>query len=212
MIHYRYYADVPEGAVDALVERTTLARLVTTAEGLPHLGLYPFVPTGSGFELHLHRGDEQVRDLRANPRCLLELDEPLATIPSWWIDPDDGSYASAFHRTVAFECGATLVEDPAAIAAQQARLMARYQPEGRHRPVDAADPVYTDMLRMLVGVRLELRATKVKFKLAQNRDIATRIAVIARLRERGGPLDHATADAIQETVDLGWTTKGRAVR
>lgn len=211
MMHYGYYADVPDGAIDDLVARTALGRLVTTAGAQPHIGLYPFVPVEGGFELHLHRKDEQVADLRASATCLLALDQPLSVIPSYWIDPHDASFASAFHRSVTFECAATLVDDPVAIAAQQARLMARYQPEARHAPVDAADPVHATMLKILVGVRLEVRATKVKFKLAQNRDLDTRARIVERLRERGGPLDRETADALQGTIELGWTTRGRAL-
>jgi predicted FMN-binding regulatory protein PaiB len=214
VIHYDYYADVPAGAITDLLRASKLCRLVTIGgEGYPHLGLYPFTFDGAptSFELHLNRKDEQIADLRERSpaRCLLEVDDVLATIPSHWIDKDNAVFATAYHRTVAFECTATLVDDISAIAAQQNRIMARYQPEGQHKPVDASDPLYTTMLKMLVGIRLEVQKTKVKFKLAQNRDVETRMNLITRLRERGSDLDKRTADAIQETVNLGWTAKGR---
>jgi predicted FMN-binding regulatory protein PaiB len=210
VIHYSYYADVPADAVRALVAAARLCRLVTVgAAQFPQLGLYPFTQDETGFALHLHRADEQLADLRERPACVLEVDEVLSDIPSHWIDPHDASFASAFHRTVAFECTATLSNDPAALARQQNLLLARYQPEGGFRPVAADDPDYTPMLRLLVGVRLEVRATKVKFKLAQNRDLATRAKIVERLRERGSALDARTAEALQWTIDLEWTTQGR---
>jgi predicted FMN-binding regulatory protein PaiB len=212
MIHYDYYADAPAEAIDELVRASRLCRLVTTGDALPHIGIYPFVHDDRGFALHLHKADEQIADLLARPSCVLEVDELLATIPSHWLDKESGAFATAYHRTVAFECSATLIEDAASIAQLQNDFLARYQPEGRHRPVGADDPIYAGMVRALTGVRLSVRATKVKFKLGQNRDFAARTTVVTRLRERGSVLDLRTADAIQWTIDLGWTTAGRARR
>lgn len=211
MLHYDYYADVPEAAVQELVRSSRLARLVTVGDdGMPHLGLFPFAHDDAGFELHLHRSDEQIADLRRRPRCVLEVDEVLGTIPSHWIDPDNAVFATAYHKTAVFECAATLHDDPDAIAAQQARLMQRYQPEARHRPLRADDPMYTGMLRLLVGARLEITNARVKFKLGQNRSLETRADLVERLRARGAEVDRRTADALAWTVDLGWTTRGRA--
>ena len=210
MIHYPYYADVPPEIVGDFVRGARLARLVTVGrESMPHIGLYPFYPVEGGFELHLHRDDEQIADLREQTACVLEIDEVLATIPSYFVDPENAVFATAYHKTVAFECAATLVEGFAEIAAQQARIISRYQPEGRYRSVRIDEPMYGGFLRVLVGVRLDIKATKVKFKLGQNRDLETRRRIVEQLRERGGSDDARTADALQWTIDLGWTTTGR---
>ena len=64
MIHYDYYADVPDAAVDAFVREQELGRLLTVdGDGFPHLGLYPFAYDGSAFEIHLHRSDDQLAHL-----------------------------------------------------------------------------------------------------------------------------------------------------
>jgi predicted FMN-binding regulatory protein PaiB len=212
VIHYDYYADVPSDAIDELVRATRLCRLVTTGDDIPHIGLFPFIHDEQGFALHLNKTDEQIADLRARPACVLEIDEVLATIPSYWIDDESGGFATAYHRTIAFECNTTLIEDAPRIADLQSRFLARYQPEGRHRQVTADDPMYAGMVRALIGVRFSVRATKVKFKLGQNRDFATRAKVVARLRERGSELDLRTAEALQWTIDFDWTTAGRGTR
>ena len=210
MIHYDYYADAPEDAIEELLRSSFLCRLVTVGDGrTPHIGLYPFAPTPDGFELHLHRADEQIADLRENPRCALEVDEALSAIPSDWVDAENGSFATAYHRTVTFECEATLSDDPEVVAAQQNRLLSRYQPEASPRPVLADDPMYRGMVRLLVSVRLVTSTRKVKFKLGQNRDFQTRAAIVSRLRERGTELDRRSADALEWTIELGWTTQGR---
>ena len=46
-----------------------------------------------------------------------------------------------------------------------------------------------------------VRARKVKWKLAQNRDRPTREKLIEALRKRGKPTDASAADALQWTLD-----------
>jgi predicted FMN-binding regulatory protein PaiB len=202
MIFYDYYADVPAQTLDAFVRGCELGRLVSISpEGSPHIGLYPFVYDGGIIEMHFHRADEQFADLKSRARCLFEIDEVLGTIPSYWIHPEDAVKATAYHRTVIFECEAVLSQDPAELAAQQTRLLARYQPEGGFSPVKPQDALYRIAIQHIVSVRLEIKARRVKFKLAQNRPIEVRRGIATALRERGRPMDNRAADAVQWTID-----------
>jgi uncharacterized protein len=202
MIHYGYYSDVPDEVIDAFVRANELGRLVTCRpDGLPHIGLYPFVYDGHGIELHLHRADEQLADIRAQARCIFELDEVLGTIPSYWIDPQDAVMATAYHRTVTFECEASISLEADALAEQQARLMARYQPEGGFRVIAPEDPHYRAAFGKIAAIRLRIDARRVKFKLAQNRPVAVRRRIIEHLRARGRHGDARAADALQWTID-----------
>jgi predicted FMN-binding regulatory protein PaiB len=203
MIFHGYYADIPRAEIDRFVESRELARLVTLGDdGTPHLGLYPFVYDGATVDLHLVRADEQVQDLKARPRCLLEVDEVLGVIPSYWVHPRYAGSATAYHRTVMFECEARVVEDPEAVAAQQRRLLARYQPEGGYAPLDPADPLYRGALGQLAAVRLGITRCRAKFKLGQNRPPEARRRIIAELRKRGRPNDQRTADALEWTIEV----------
>jgi predicted FMN-binding regulatory protein PaiB len=201
LIFYDMYADVPEAAVDAFVRGREMGRLVTVGpEGVPHVGLYPFSFDGAVVEMHLHRADEQFADLAARPRCLFEVDEVLAVIPSYWVHPEDAIMATAYHRSIIFECEASVSEDAAVLAAQQTRLMRRYQPEGGFRPLSAEDPMYAGNLGRIAAVRLAVRERRVKFKLGQNRPPEVRAKVAQALRERGRPKDAAAADALEWTL------------
>jgi transcriptional regulator len=201
VIFHEYYADVPADEVTRFVEAQALGRLVTVgADGTPHLGLYPFVHGPGAFELHLVRVDELVTDLKARPRCVFEVDEVLGVIPSYWVSQEYAGSATAYHRTVIFECRATVVEDPAAVAAQQVRLLARYQPEGGFRAVAPSDPLYRAALDQLAAVHLAVDRTRVKFKLAQNRPPETRRRIVEALRARGRPGDTQAADAVEWTL------------
>ena len=200
MIFHDYYAQVPPDEVERFVAAQELGRLVTVGADGPHIGLYPFAYSATGIEMHLVRTDEQARDLRAQPRCLFEVDEPLGTIPSYWVDPENAIYATAYHRTVIFDCVARVSEDVAVIAAQQMRLMARYQPEGRFRAVVAEDPMYKGALHHIAAVGLSVERTRVKFKLAQNRTPESRRTIIAELRKRNRAGDARAADAVEWTL------------
>ena len=105
---------------------------------------------------------------------MFEVDEVLGVIPSYWVSQEYAGSATAYRRTVIFECRATVVEDPAAVAAQQLRLLARYAAEGGFRAVAPSDPLYRAALEQLAAVHLAVERTRVKFKLAQNRPAETR--------------------------------------
>jgi predicted FMN-binding regulatory protein PaiB len=201
VIFHSDYADVPADIVDRFVDAQELGRLITVgADGAPHVGLYPFVRSEDAVDLHVVREDEVAVDLRARPRCVFEVDEPLGVIPSYWVHAEYGGSATAYHRTVIFECVGTVVDDPGAVAVQQQRLMARYQPEGRFRAIDPDDPLYRGALRQLAAVRLTVGRVRTKFKLGQNRSVETRRQVIQFLRERGRPNDERAAEALESTL------------
>ena len=201
MIFHAYYTDVPKTEIERFVGTQELGRLVTApADGPPHIGLYPFVYDGATIELHLVAIDEQIADLRSRRACLFEVDEVLGVIPSYWVSKDYAGSATAYHRTVIFECEATVVADPAVVAAQQRRLLARYQPEGGYRTVDPEDRLYRGALSQLAAVKLDITAVRPKYKLGQNRPVEARRAVIAELRKRGRANDARAADALEWTV------------
>jgi len=202
VIFHDYYADIARDDVDRFVQSQEMGRLVTMGEdGTPHLGLYNFVYQRISLELHLVRADEQVADLKARPRCLFEVDEILAVIPSHWVHPEYAGSATAYHRTAIFECGGAVAEDPAEVLAQQVRLLAKHQPEGGYRALGVEDPLYRGALGQLAAVRLQVTAVRAKFKLAQNRPVEARRKIIALLRQRGRPGDGRAADALEWTID-----------
>jgi predicted FMN-binding regulatory protein PaiB len=202
MIFYDYYADVPPEVVDGFVGECELGRLVTaSAAGVPHIGLYPFLYQRPTIALHANKADEVLADLAGNPRCLFEVDDVLGVIPSHWIHPENAVMATAYHRTVIFECAAAVSDDGAALAAQQMQLMARYQPEGGFRAVSPDHPIYRGALASIRAIRLDIQNTRVKFKLAQNRPPQVREAVIRELRKRGRRNDARAADLLAWTIE-----------
>ena len=183
------------------MSKQELGHFVTVGvDGQPHIGLYPFLFLGETIEIHLGRTDEQLKDLLTNRKCMFEVDEMHGTIPSHWIHPTNAMFATAYHRTVIFECEAEVSEDPDVLAAQQRRLMAHYQPDG-HTPVSTEHAMYRGPFREISAVTLQVRARKVKWKLAQNRSREQREKIISELRKRARPTDAGAAEALQWTLD-----------
>src|SRR3954467_8378307 len=202
MMFYDYYADVPEDTLRAFVESQQLGRLVSvSADGQPHIGLYPFLFLGDRIEIHLHRNDEQTQDLAGQRRCSFELDEVLGSVPSHWVHATNAMFATAYHRTVIFECDAVVSDDPEVLAAQQQRLMQHYQPDGGYTSVTTGHAMYRGAFKEIRALTLTVRARKVKWKLAQNRSRELREKVIRELRARGGPTDAHAAEALQWSLD-----------
>ena len=202
MIFYDYYADIPDDVLRDFVSSQELGRFITAgADGQPHVGLYPFLFLGETIEIHLHRSDEQIADLSTNRKCSFEVSEIHGTIPSHWIHASNAMFATAYHRTVIFECDADVSEDAEVLAAQQRRLMAHYQPAGGHTPVSTEHAMYRGPFEEIRALTLTVRARRVKWKLAQNRSREQREKIIAELRQRRRPTDPGAADALQWTLD-----------
>jgi uncharacterized protein len=102
---------------------------------------------------------------------------------------------------VMFDCEATVSGDAAELAAQQMRLLARYQPEGGFRPVTPDDPMYQGAIHHIAAVRLDVQSRRAKFKLAQNRPLDARAKIVDELRKRGRPNDERAAEALTWTIE-----------
>ena len=69
------------------------------------------------------------------------------------------------------------------------------------RPVTADDPMYRGAIHHIAAVRLDVRARRAKFKLAQNRPPDVRAKIAEALRKRGRPNDERAAEALRWTID-----------
>jgi uncharacterized protein len=198
------YARVPHGWVRELAAEQAMGRLVSVrADGLPRIGLHNFVyaEERGRIELHLSRHDEQLPDLLERPRCLFEVDEVMAVIPSYWVDPTDAGVATTYHRTVIFECAARVVSEPGELLTHLEDLMAKHQPEGGYEPLRRGTR-YVSTLRALVLVALDVVEVRTKFKLGQNRSAAMRRRIVGALRERDRAGDARTAEAVERVLAL----------
>ena len=64
-------------------------------------------------------------------------------------------------------------------------LMEKYQPEGRHAPITANNPLYKKVVAGLLVAEIRLDRVASKVKLGQNRTPADRVRVLEHLWRRG---------------------------
>jgi predicted FMN-binding regulatory protein PaiB len=200
--HYPAYQATDEEAW-SLLDSQPMARLVSTgADGWPYAGIYVFATQAPVIEFHLERTDHQLEQLRRDPRALVVVDEVLSFAPSHWIDPDDASHADQFYRSAAFRGTVELIEDPATVVGHLGRILSRYQPEGRHRPVRVDEPLYARPLSRLVFVRITTVSIETKFKLGQRTPRRVRAPMLRALESRGAPSDPRTLEELRAHLDV----------
>ena len=153
-----------------------------------------FVLDGTAVLLHLVGRNPLLGALAEQPRALLSVAGDWAFIPSAWkaIGDEDPALGipTTYYAAVQLLGTATVVEEPAAVA-DILRVQLRAEQPG----MDVADPLdaHLQRLRAIRGVRLAIEEVRSKFKYGGNVDANHRLAVVDRLRQRGGPGDAAAA-------------------
>lgn len=169
------------------------------AGGGPERTVPVVVPTqltleGDEVLLHLHKANPVWAAIEENPTVLLSVAGDWAYIPSAWKvigeeDPRAG-IPTTYYGAAQLVGRATTADEPEAVAEVLRHQLADLQPD-----LDIVDPTeHPGHLRAIRGLRIELQEVRAKFKYGGNVDEAHRLAVAARLAERGGPGDAAARD------------------
>jgi len=128
---------------------------------------------------------------------VVSAEEVVAHIPSHFTDPERACPASTFYRSAQVHGRLEELTDPAAKARALQALMARFQPEGGHRPLDADDPLHRGEIDGVLVFRVSLDRVDGKAKLGQNRSPDDLRRILAGLWARGHPTDPAAIEAIR---------------
>jgi nitroimidazol reductase NimA-like FMN-containing flavoprotein (pyridoxamine 5'-phosphate oxidase superfamily)/GNAT superfamily N-acetyltransferase len=135
--------------------------------------------------------------------CVAAASETIASIPSWFLDPERACPATTYY--VSAQAHGTLdeVTDLGRKARVLQALMEKYQPEGRHVPITADNPLYTKVALGLLVAEVRLDRVACKAKLGQNRNPSDRTRVLEHLWRRGAPGDvRAIATILARFPDL----------
>jgi transcriptional regulator len=155
-----------------------------------------FVVTGPREAImHFARPNPVFEALAADPRATLAVVGDYAFIPGTWNADEDApagyGIPTSYYGAVQLAGDATVVDDPAEMASLLAAMMAHFQPEGGHAPVEPGKNYFGRHFGAIRGVRLAVREVKAKFKYGGNRTPDVRARVAAGLAARGGPQDAA---------------------
>lgn len=166
----------------------------TTARGKPVLRALNAVIVGTNVVFHGSPVGEKAECM--GRQAVVGAEEVVAQVPSWFFGPDSACPASTLYRSVQAHGRLEPVEDVAEKARLLQALMARFQPEGRHAPLDARDPLYREGLENLLVVRMAIDRIDGKAKLGQNLPPERLAALLDGLRRRGGPGDGRAVELV----------------
>jgi nitroimidazol reductase NimA-like FMN-containing flavoprotein (pyridoxamine 5'-phosphate oxidase superfamily)/GNAT superfamily N-acetyltransferase len=170
-----------------LQQAEVLHLALTRPDGAPVLRTLNAVVSDDWLLFHGAKAGEKVQCI--GRAAVAQAEQIVATIPSYFTDPERACPATTFFRSVQVHGMLELIDDPEVKAAALQRLMQRYQPEGGHAPITFDDPRYRNAVRgvLVLGVRtLQLTG---KTKLGQNRKPDEIRSIMQQLWKRGAPGD-----------------------
>jgi transcriptional regulator len=162
-----------------------------------------FVLDGTDVLIHLARPNPVWAAIEENPLVVLSVAGDWAYIPAAWktIDGEDPrrGIPTTYYGAAQLTARAEVLDDPQAIAALLRVQLGRLEPGS-----DVIDPIeHGARLGQIRGLRLEVVDVRAKFKYGGNVDEPHRLAVAARLAERGGPGDEPARAHLVRRLDQG---------
>ena len=160
-----------------------------------------FAADGETIYFHGALAGQKHDAILAGPRVGFTMVRELSFIPSTWLAPEHACPATHLFQSVELVGTCTVVNGREEKARALQRLMEKYQPQGGFAEVAAGNPIYRRSLERVGIFRIATDTWTGKLKLGQNETAAIRRRMIAGLRQRGEPLDVATAALIEATLD-----------
>lgn len=181
------FAMTPEQARSFLREAEVLHLALTRPDGAPVLRTLNAAVSDDWLFFHGAPTGEKAQC--AGRPVVVQAEEIVASIPSYFSDPERACPATTFFRSVQVHGTLERITDPHVKADALQRIMHRYQPEGRHAAISYDTPLYQNAIRgiLVLGVRLvELTG---KAKLGQNKQPHEVQRLMTALWERGAAGD-----------------------
>lgn len=177
--------------------RADVVRLATTTpDGEPVLRTLNAVVDQEHLLFHGAKAGEKA--LAIGRSAVAAADQTIATIPSYFLDPEKACPATTFYESVQVHGTIERIDDPEKKARMLTSLMRKYQPEGGYTPIDAHSPVYEGAVRGVLVFGLSLGEVTGKLKVGQNRKQAELSSIVEGLWQRGSAGD---ARAIQRIFE-----------
>jgi len=123
-----------------------------------------------------------------------------AIVPSWFLDSENAAGAGTLYESAEIHGTLEVVESPEAKVRVLHELMRKYQPEGRFRLMDAADPLYAHTIEATCVMQVVPERISGKAKLGQNKPPADLARILDGLDHRNLPGDRRAVERIREAV------------
>jgi GNAT superfamily N-acetyltransferase len=184
-------------AAVALLARAPHVRLATTTTaGEPVLRTMHAVVVDGALTFHAAAAGEKLETI--GRAVVIAAEEVITSIPSYFVDPERACPATSYYLSAQLHGRIERIDDLAAKARVLTALMAKYQPEGGFRTIDAQDRRYRGELRGILVLAVPLERVDGKAKLGQNRSPEVLGGVLGHLWRRGGPGDLRAIDLVRD--------------
>lgn len=193
-----YFSNNPEHYADLMAE--TIGRVgLVTSDGYARIIPVNFVEENQAIYFHGALEGEKYDLFQQKPKITFQIEKTYALIPSYWLGEKNGCTATIFYKSLFARGNGLIVEDKAEKFEALQLLMEKDQGEGGYLPFHVDEPLYQKIIDQTGIYRLDLTMVDMKVKFGQNRSETVRRDLIAKLKERGQPLDLATAQEIEKT-------------
>lgn len=183
-------------AAVALLARAPVVHIASTGpDGAPIARTVHAVTVGDMIAFHGAPAGEKLEAI-GRP-AVLWAEETVASLPSYFMDPERACPASTLYRSVQVHGTIERVDDPGAKAAVLQALMEKLQPEGGYVPIEASGPLYEKAVASILVLAVSLERMDGKAKLAQNRTPAEVARILEKLWGRGLPGDARAVDLVR---------------
>jgi nitroimidazol reductase NimA-like FMN-containing flavoprotein (pyridoxamine 5'-phosphate oxidase superfamily)/ribosomal protein S18 acetylase RimI-like enzyme len=170
-----------------LKQAEVLHLALTRPDGAPVLRTLNAAVTDEWLLFHGAKAGEKVQCI-GRP-AVVQAEEIVTSIPSYFTDPERACPATTFFRSVQVHGTLERIDDPHVKADALQRMMQRYQPEGGHAPITFDDPRYQNAIRGVLVLGVRLANVTGKAKLGQNRKPEEIASIVEQLWRRGAAGD-----------------------
>lgn len=185
----------------AILEQAQVGQLgLVREDGWPRVAPVNFVFHDERIYFHGAAEGEKYGILKKNPKAAFSADVPCSLIPSYWFSATRACPATQLFKSVHIRGIAEVVADAKEKAAALDLIMKKYQPEGKHDPIEPDSPTYRGHLEKTAVFRIRIEEMTVKGKFGQNLSADAREELARKLDARGLPLDLLTAAEIRKTL------------
>ncbi|HEY6078890.1 MAG TPA: GNAT family N-acetyltransferase [Polyangiaceae bacterium] len=181
------FAMTEQQARTFLREAEVLHLALTRPDGSPVLRTLNAAVTDEWLLFHGAPSGEKA--LCVDRPAVVQAEQIVCTVPSYFSDPERACPATTFFRSVQVHGLLERITDPQLKGEALQLIMQRYQPEGGHVPISHAEPLYQNALRGILVLGVRLQQLTGKAKLGQNRSPEQASAIIERLWQRGAAGD-----------------------
>ena len=177
-------------ALGFLKEAEVLHLAFTRPDGAPVLRTLNAAVTDDWLFFHGAPAGEKSQSI--GRAVVVQAEQMLGTIPSYFTDPEKACPATTYFRSVQVHGTLERITDPHLKAQALQLIMQRYQPEGGHVPIHFDNPLYQNAVRGVLVLGVRTTALTGKAKLGQNKQPPEVQSIMDQLWQRGAPGDPLT--------------------